>query len=176
MSRIEIVTPRLVIGDHHPEDLPAMHRLLSDPQTMRFLPDIHTRTLEDSRANLEEALRQATEPGRIKWFFKVVVRESGTYAGEIGYTVTGPFSGGLSAHFGYFLLPEHHGRGYATEASRAVLDYAFKTGGITRITTGCDIRNRASERIMIKLGMTKTEETETRLEYRIDKHEWQRGL
>lgn len=54
---------------------------------------------------------------------------------------------------GWFLNPEHHGQGYAMEASRALIDFAFDTLGLHRLTAHCDVRNERSYKLMERLGM-----------------------
>ena len=54
---------------------------------------------------------------------------------------------------GFVLHPDHHGRGYATEASAAVLRLGFEGLDLHRIVGRCDGRNIASARVMERLGM-----------------------
>jgi RimJ/RimL family protein N-acetyltransferase len=54
---------------------------------------------------------------------------------------------------GFVLHPDHHGRGYAREASRAVLELAFEGLGVHRVEGRCDARNVASAALMQRLGM-----------------------
>jgi len=49
-------------------------------------------------------------------------------------------------------LPEHWGRGFAVEAARAVLARAFALGQ-KRVWAGTDLENKASQRVMQRLGM-----------------------
>jgi len=49
--------------------------------------------------------------------------------------------------------PAHQGNGYAVEAARALLEYAFETLGLHRVWGDCDPRNPGSARVMEKLGM-----------------------
>lgn len=74
---------------------------------------------------------------------------------------------------GYLLDPAHHGRGYATEATRAMIDAGFAIGGLHRICARCDARNTASWRVMEKLGMRR--EAHFR-EHTIFKGEWDEEL
>ena len=53
----------------------------------------------------------------------------------------------------YGIDPPLWGRGYATEAARALLAWAFRETGLTRILAGADAPNRASFRVLEKLGM-----------------------
>ena len=54
---------------------------------------------------------------------------------------------------GYIFHPDAHGKGYATEASRALLGFGFETAGFHRIFARCDARNLASSKVMERLGM-----------------------
>ena len=58
-----------------------------------------------------------------------------------------------SAELAWELDPGYWGRGYATEAVAAFLDYAFHALGLHRVRAVCDSRNRASYRLMSRLGM-----------------------
>lgn len=53
----------------------------------------------------------------------------------------------------YLLLPSHWGRGLATEAAAAVVEYAFEELGFERVVAATDIPNEASIRVMERLGM-----------------------
>ncbi len=53
---IQLFTPRMVISDHEPGDLEAMHELLSNQAAMVYLEDIRTNSIEASRKNLTSAL------------------------------------------------------------------------------------------------------------------------
>lgn len=57
------------------------------------------------------------------------------------------------AEIGYILHPRHRGRGYATEAARALLTLAFDGAGLHRVYARCDARNAASFAVMERLGM-----------------------
>lgn len=54
---------------------------------------------------------------------------------------------------GYLIDPAHAGKGYATDIARALLDLAFTELGLHRVTAGCFADNRASWRVMEKVGM-----------------------
>ncbi len=54
--------------------------------------------------------------------------------------------------FGFHLRPDHWGLGYATEASRAAIRYAFEVLGVTALFAAHHPRNIASRRVLLKLG------------------------
>lgn len=71
------------------------------------------------------------------------------------------------AELGYVLHPDHGGRGYATEAARAVLQLAFDGLGVHRVVARIDARNEASARLAARLGM--------RQEAHLVENEWFKG-
>ena len=60
---------------------------------------------------------------------------------------------GVQADLGWVLHPDHAGRGYATEAVRALLRVAFEDLGVRRVTANCFTDNVASWRLMERVGM-----------------------
>jgi RimJ/RimL family protein N-acetyltransferase len=59
----------------------------------------------------------------------------------------------LTAEIGWSLAVAHHGRGYATEAASAVLDFAFTDLALHRVYAELDPRNASSVRLCKRLGM-----------------------
>ena len=57
------------------------------------------------------------------------------------------------AELGYAFHPDHHGKGYATEAGAAVLEIAFASLGVRRVTAGVFADNVPSWRLLERLGM-----------------------
>ena len=54
---------------------------------------------------------------------------------------------------GYQLDPDMQGRGFATEAARALVDHGFRHWGLRRVTAACDAGNAPSYRLLERLGM-----------------------
>ena len=149
---IRLETERLILRDHIPEDLPSHHALFSDPKAMRYLPDIMTHSLKESRANLQTAIEQVGLPQRKYYFLRMEDKASGEHVGEIGYTVTQFTPLGKLVGVGYFIRPCFWGRGLTTEALRELNRFAFEEDGVYRISCGCLLENKASERVMQKCG------------------------
>lgn len=82
--------------------------------------------------------------------FAICTRDAGALIGGIGLSITARHKRG---HLGYWLGVEFWGKGYATEAARAVLTYGFQTLGLHRIEAGHWPRNPASGRVLEKIGM-----------------------
>ena len=60
----------------------------------------------------------------------------------------------LSSHIGYAVVPWKQGRGYATEAARALISYAFDELDLRRIVATTEHENLRSVAVMRRLGMT----------------------
>ncbi|WP_418063868.1 GNAT family N-acetyltransferase [Pimelobacter simplex] len=80
-------------------------------------------------------------------------REDRAFAGWC--TVSGWNPDFRSARTGYCLPQAAWGHGYATEAARALLDWAFATLDLNRVQAGVDTRNPASARVLEKLGFVR---------------------
>ena len=72
-----------------------------------------------------------------------------------------------TAELGYLLTPATQGRGYATEAGRALLGLAFDRLGFHLVIARLEARNAASAAVAERLGM--------RLEARFVENEWFKG-
>ncbi|MCK4981026.1 MAG: GNAT family N-acetyltransferase, partial [Candidatus Delongbacteria bacterium] len=183
---IKIITDRLIIRDHIETDLEPMHELLSNEQTMLYLSDIMTTDLEGTKKDLQIAIKEANSPDRKKYFFAIIDKNNHDYIGEIGFTKTKETENGSIVHLGYFINEKYWGKGIVTEATRAVITYAFKNLNVCKIETGCAVENKASENIMKKLGMVKSTELKDhtrigsklydRVEYHVFKDEWKANV
>jgi ribosomal-protein-alanine N-acetyltransferase len=80
---------------------------------------------------------------------QVVERASGLVVGGIGYF--GPPHGG-EVEIGYGIVPSRQGRGYATEALRAMITMAWADSRVRAVVAGTDPGNVASQRVLGKAG------------------------
>lgn len=101
-------------------------------------------------AEVREWIRRRAEPGD-GTMLSLVVEHDGVVVGDSMLVLQGV---GLSqAEIGWTVLPQHAGRGYATEAARAVLDVAFEHHGLHRVFANLDARNDRSAAMCERLGM-----------------------
>ena len=130
-------------------------RTASDDE-MRALIDAQTD--EDMRAAYSEMLAGCLKaPTQREWFAAWFIE---TTAGErIGELCFKGIADDGAVEIGYGLHPEHWGKGYATEAVRALCDWAAKQAGVTRIEAETDADNLASQRVLEKSGFLPTGET-----------------
>lgn len=84
-------------------------------------------------------------------FIGLVVEHDGEVVGDSLLHLQGT---GLSeGEIGWTILPQHAGRGYATEAAEAVLRLGFEHFGLRRIVANLDARNHRSAALCERLGM-----------------------
>ena len=92
-------------------------------------------------------------------------KATGAFLGDCALWSTGQEH--RQGELGYILHPDHHGRGYATEACRPFLALGFTAYGMRRIVGRLEARNAASARVLERLGM--------RREARFVENEYVRG-
>ena len=136
-------TSRLILRPIAREDWPALHRYMSDTIVTRWLPE----------GPLDEAQTQAfarKNAGRSARAVAVIERESDELVGHMPFH---PWLGRATHEIGWAISSGCQGRGYATEAALALMDFAFGTLGCHRVVATCQPENVASWRVMEKLGM-----------------------
>jgi ribosomal-protein-alanine N-acetyltransferase len=136
-------TERLILRAITPDDATAIHRYMSDPEVTAFLPD----GLLDADGARSFA---ATHAGDEAQAVAVLERGGGDL---IGHMVFHPWFAPRTYEIGWVFGRAHQGRGYATEAARSLLAYAFETLGCHRVIATCQPENPPSWRVMEKLGM-----------------------
>jgi [ribosomal protein S5]-alanine N-acetyltransferase len=155
-------TERLLLRDFAEDDWPAVLAYHRDPRYLRFYPHDDV-TEQDARAFVQRFLDWQAEHPRRR--FQLAVTLDGEVIGNAGVRRTEP--GSRVADLGYEIDPAHCGRGYATEAARAVLDWGFEHLDLHRVGAHCVAENTSSARVLRKLGMQE--------EGRLREHEQFRG-
>jgi RimJ/RimL family protein N-acetyltransferase len=148
----ELTTPRLILRRWREDDLDALAAMNADPEVMRYVGDGSVRDRQQTAAGLAQVEREWDERGY--GLFAVEVRESGRLAGWVGLAVPAFLPEVLPAvEIGWRLGREFWGAGIATEAARVVLRFGFDDRGLDRIISIRHVDNRASGRVMDKLGL-----------------------
>ncbi len=84
----------------------------------------------------------------------MIERETTTVVGDIGFF--GPPDDSGSVEVGYSVVPDRRRRGYATEAARAMVEWALGQPGIAVVVAGCDDNNEPSLRTLERIGFCRT--------------------
>lgn len=169
MALPTIRTPRLVLRTITPDDAGVLLHIFGDPELTRYWghPTLADRAAADS---LVEEIRAGAASGELlQW--GITLGETGDLVGTC--TLASLDRQHRRAEIGAALAPEHHGRGYAEEAVRAVIDHGLAKLDLHRITADVDPRNAPALRLVERLGFRK--EGHLREHYR-QHDEWQDGL
>ncbi len=98
----------------------------------------------------EQSRRRPGIPG--KWFqFAAEIKAGGAHAGDCALLVIR--SAPRIAEIGYTFARAYQGVGLATEAARAVVDFAFDSLGMNQVIATTDCRNHSSVALLVRLGM-----------------------
>jgi len=84
----------------------------------------------------------------------VVARDEASVVGSAGFMGKLP-EDGQPIELGYGILLDHRNRGYATEATRALVEWALSQRSVARVIAKCDPANAPSVRVLEKIGMTR---------------------
>lgn len=138
-------TPRLTLRPCSPEDRADFIGLERDPEVMRFLNGGHPLDQEESNPDADFLMPRGTEPH--VW----TARRTGNDV-FVGWFCLWPEKAG-SAELGYRLRRNDWGQGLASEGALALLKWGFESAGYERIVGTTMAVNRASRRVMEKIGM-----------------------
>jgi RimJ/RimL family protein N-acetyltransferase len=149
-----IVTPRLILRAPAPSDGPAMNaaKLESLPELVKWMPWAKTpSTIDDDEATAREAAAKFIM--RTDLMMLIFERDTGRLVGGTGLH---RFDWD-KRHFeiGYWVRTSAHGKGYATEATNALLRFAFNALSATRVEINHADGNDASAAVIRKLGFVK---------------------
>jgi RimJ/RimL family protein N-acetyltransferase len=142
-----LTTERLVLRPVTADDHPALLAHWTLPGVRRFLFDGAVLSAAEVSATIEESVRDFAAGGYGIW----LAREPGR-AELIGTAGLRPL-GHIGLEIFYSLSPGCWGRGYATEAARAVTGHALGTLGLPEVLAEVDAGNAASVAVVRRLGM-----------------------
>lgn len=141
-------TERLRLRPFADSDADDLFALQSDARVLRYW-DSAPWTDRASVARFLEGCRRLAEEGT----GARVAIERADSAGFVGWCTFNSWNPEFrSASLGYCLTEKAWGRGYATEAARAVLDWAYDALDLNRVQAETDTRNVASARVLEKVG------------------------
>ena len=177
-------TERLVLRPFEDGDLDAMYAIQSDAESARWLYN-EARTLDETKALLVKKIAGDAFRAEGDWLAAAVVaRETGQLLGDVSMQWVSEQH--RSGEIGFIFGRAHQGHGYATEAARAFLAFAFERMGFHRVIGRTEARNTASARVLEKLGMRREahlvenewvkSEWQSELVYAMMEHEWRLSL
>lgn len=126
-----------------------MHRILSNPAVHRYMPRTDPWPIKKVQKWVEIGLTQWDEKGYGWW--AVELKDEGDLIGWCGLNYLEEMD---EIEVLYLIGEEYWGRGLATEAARAAVQYAFEVVGIDGLVGIIHIENIASRRVLEKIGLS----------------------
>lgn len=143
-------TERLLLRTFQEDDDKSMIAINQDEKVMQFFPSVPTE--EETIAFINKVIAHQEQHGFS--LYATEIEKTGEMIGFVGL-LTATFE----AHFtpaveiGWRLSSKHWNHGYATEAAKAVLDYAFNERKLDEVVSFTSVLNKPSIRIMQKMGL-----------------------
>lgn len=147
-----IETERLILREMLLSDAEGMFELDSNPNVHLFLGNKPVKHVEESIEYIENLQTQYKKFGTGRW--AVILKETNEFIGWSGIKyITDEINNHKNFYeLGYRFIEKHWGKGYASEAGKAFVDYAFKELKAEILYAYADAGNENSRKILEKLG------------------------
>lgn len=149
-------TDRLLIQEWQPQDWAAFRPIATNPEVMRYISAGVPWTDDQIQSFVARQIENARRDGYCLW--KLVDKADHRVIGFCGLQKLSAIG---EVEIGWWLARDCWGKGLATEAAKAALDYGFKALKLKRIIAIARPENTASTNVMRKIGMTFEKETST---------------
>lgn len=150
-----IETERLYFRELVETDDAAIFELDSDPEVHQYLGQHPIASIADARHSIKLIRQQYIDNGIGR--YAIIEKDSHNFVGWGAFKfITQTTNGHQFYHdLGYRLIKRYWGRGYATESSRAAVDYAFKQLKLPAIYAIADVGNLQSQKVLEKCGLVR---------------------
>ncbi len=146
---MELKTQRLILREFRQSDFEAVREYENDPETHRFEREIPGN--EAIQAQLDNALTWSRENPRTHYCFAITLQPEDIVRGRLSLALN--ISDIREWEIGWTVHFDCRGNGYATEAAKRVLAFAFGELHVHRVVAFCNVLNIASTLVMNKIGM-----------------------
>jgi ribosomal-protein-alanine N-acetyltransferase len=148
-----IETERLILREMISSDDAGMFELDSNPEVHRFLGNKPVKHIDESRQMIENIRKQYADNGIGRW--AVILKDTNEFIGWSGIKLIKETINNHQNFYeiGYRFIQKHWGKGYATEAGLAFVDFTFNEMKVEALYAYADARNEGSRNILEKLGM-----------------------
>lgn len=143
----QFTTDRLLLRLPRSEDAPIIFAAYTqDPEVTRYLTWRPHKNIEETYAIIDLNLKLWREG--TAFTYVIALKDTDIPIGKIAI-----HPDGFKPSLGYVLARPHWGKGYMTEAARAVTEWLLCQPDIYRVFATCDVDNPASAKVMEKAGM-----------------------
>lgn len=154
MHKLKILeTNRLILRPVTKDDVEDFFEMDSNPKVHIYLGKNPAKTIDDSKAMVDDILQQYTDFGIGR--LAMVKKDTNEFIGWSGLKYERQLRKEFNYYdLGYRMKEQYWGNGYATEAALASLDFGFKDLKLQEICAAAEIEHIASNTILNKIGMT----------------------
>ncbi|NND08972.1 MAG: GNAT family N-acetyltransferase [Saprospiraceae bacterium] len=148
LAHLVLTTQRLKLQPFRKQDFTILHQMFTDPFVRKYLWDDDEIAQEESKSILDQNELDLKQDGWALW--KILAKPEWE---PVGFAGLWPFFEEPQPQLLYGLLPLFCGKGYATDAAKAVVHYAFRHLKFSYIDAAVDEPNIRSIRFNNRLGM-----------------------
>ena len=149
---MRLETQRLIIRPYIEDDFMESFQLMQDEELFKY-KEMRVMTLEEYKGLFKWVLKSYNVgfDENFAYSFTIILKETGM---QIGWVGLGKLVTDIAKTEIFYLTGiKYQNQGYATEASKAILEYGFNTIGLNEIVGVCMKENIASKRVMEKMGL-----------------------
>ena len=150
---MEINSERLLLREITWNDLEDIHRLHSIPEVDEFNTLGVPKGLDETRELIRPDIETKKMDPQGSYTWRIILKNTGDFLGLAGMTLSrDKFRLG---EIYYKLLPDHWGKGYATEVAKSLISTGFAAFELHKVEAGVATDNERSIRVLEKVGMTR---------------------
>jgi [ribosomal protein S5]-alanine N-acetyltransferase len=157
----------ITIREHVASDLDAYCEWQMSAACARWISWL-PKSRRESEASLMDAIREQSRSPRQKFFFAVCDDASASIVGDVGFTIVGH----AIADCGWFIRERFWRHGFATDAGRLMVDYAFTRTHMETLIASCSELNQGSRRVAEKCGFHESSRDAGRIRFQLNRGEW----
>jgi len=149
--RIDLETERLWLREFKWKDVPLVHKLHQYPEVAIYNTLGIPTELTQTRDAMKRAIEDQENPDRKYYSWAILHEGTQEFLGEAGMSLAPDRY--KKGEIYYSLLPEHWGKGYATELVKGMISFGFDGLYLHRIEAGVAVENVRSIHVLEKAGM-----------------------
>ncbi len=150
LENSEIKTERLLLRPVRESDLNERYKYTSDREHIKYMVFLPDETREDCRIFLKRAVKEWQSAKPLFCEFTVMLNDNNI--GGVSVYVCGENND--EGELSWVFDKDFCGFGYASEAANALVSFCKDVLHLSKLTAHCDSRNKSSENIMKKIGMS----------------------
>lgn len=152
-----IRTERLILRPFEISDLATSHEYASDVETTKYMVYLPNKSMNETEQFLQKVVAEWAKDNPSFYEFAIILDKK-----HIGAVSVSLDKSKQEGELGWIINKLYQGNGYATEAAKAVVGFAFNHLKVKKVVAYCDYRNEASCQVMRKIGLSLERDDGTR--------------